>query len=144
MAVGHPYRPPSPLCACSPHRQESKRTSPSATAATKPPPVDAIQDLATELDAQHGLVNLFTALRASRRDLIVPAHLDHPRSPSHSRSATPGPSTSARSAPEHPSQSTPVRLGLTAQAALHYPQGDGTGLEARTTFQHLTRRLTPA
>jgi hypothetical protein len=45
------------------------------------PPLQAIEALAAELNAEHGLVTLLTALRAARRDLTVPARLEHPPIP---------------------------------------------------------------
>lgn len=44
----------------------------------EPPPLRAVESLAAELDAEHGLVTLLTALRTTRRDLTIPARLEPP------------------------------------------------------------------
>ncbi|MFF5519056.1 DUF6177 family protein [Streptomyces coeruleorubidus] len=106
------------------------------------PPVHAIEALAAELDAEHGLITLFTSLRAARRDLSVPARLDPPPIPvtftlGHDEARRIGPPRA-----EHPPFGpTPTRLGPPAEPALHYPLGDGTDPEAWSTFQQLTQHL---
>ncbi|MFI7408732.1 DUF6177 family protein [Streptomyces sp. NPDC049627] len=106
------------------------------------PPLHDIEALAAELDAEHGLITLFTSLRAARRDLTVPARLDPPPVPvsftlGHDEASRIG---SPRA--EHPPLGpTPTRLGPSAAPALHYPLGDGTDPQAWSTFQQLTQHL---
>jgi hypothetical protein len=106
------------------------------------PPLDTVEDLAAELAARHGLVTLLTSLRAARRDLTVPSHLELPPIPV---TFTLGHDETERIDPahaEHPPQGpTPARLGPTAQSALHYSLGDGTDARAWTTFQRLIQHL---
>ncbi|OUC96665.1 DUF6177 family protein [Streptomyces swartbergensis] len=106
------------------------------------PPLDTIEDLATALAAQHGLVTLLTSLRAARHDLTVPSRLEPPPVPV---AFTLGHDQTERISParaEHPPQGpTPARLGPTARPALHYSLGDGTDAQAWTTFHHLIQHL---
>ena len=106
------------------------------------PPLRAVESLAAELDAEHGLVTLLTALRAARRDLTVPAQLEPP--PIHV-TFTLGHGEARRLDPARAEQSplglTPTRLGPPAEPALHYLLGDGTEPHAWSTFQRLTRHL---
>ncbi|MDT9700116.1 DUF6177 family protein [Streptomyces sp. P17] len=106
------------------------------------PPRQAIEALAAELDAEHGLVTLFTSLRAARRDLTVPAQLEPPPIPV---SFTLGHDEARSTGPPHAEQPplgpTPTRVGPSAEPALHYPLGDGTEPHAWSTFQRLSQHL---
>ncbi|MDO0937150.1 DUF6177 family protein [Streptomyces sp. DG2A-72] len=146
IAVGSPNRPALATARVlrTPAGVEENVTLALGYAKGEAPPLAAIEELAAELDAQHGLVTLLTALRTARRDLTVPPRLEHPPIPvaftlGHDEAERIGPARA-----EHPPQGTPVQLGLTAQTALHYPLGDGTDPQAWTTFQHLTRHLNQA
>ncbi|MGW6736294.1 DUF6177 family protein [Streptomyces sp. NPDC055013] len=106
------------------------------------PPLRAVESLAAELDAEHGLVTLLTALRAARRDLTVPAQLEPPPIPvtftlGHNEARRIGPPR----AEQPPLGLTPTRLGPPAEPALHYSLGDGTEPHAWSTFQRLTQHL---
>ena len=110
------------------------------------PPLDAIEELATVLDTEHGLVTLITALRTARRDLTVPAQLELPPIPiaftlGHDEA---GPIGAAARAEHPPFVPAPVRLGHPASPALHYHLGDGSEPHAWATFQQLTQRLRQA
>ncbi|MDT9698705.1 DUF6177 family protein [Streptomyces sp. P17] len=105
------------------------------------PPLAAIEELAAELDIQHGLVTLLTTLRTARRDLTVPPRLEHPPIPvtftlGHDVARRIGPARAERPL-EGPA---PVQLG----SALHYSLGDGTDPDAWTSFQHLSEHLKQA
>ncbi|MEU6260393.1 DUF6177 family protein [Streptomyces sp. NPDC047043] len=106
------------------------------------PPLHALEDLAAELAAEHGLVTLLTGLRAGRRDLTVPAHLEHPPIPV---AFTLGNTEAGRIGPAHagnpPQGPLPVRLGPAAEPALHYRLGDGTDPHAWAAFQRLAQHL---
>ncbi|EGX55475.1 hypothetical protein SZN_32726 [Streptomyces zinciresistens K42] len=102
------------------------------------PPLHAIEALAAELDAEHGLVTLLTALRTARRDLTVPARFELPPFPvaftlGHDEARRIGTARVERPA----RRPIPVRLG----SAFHYRLGDGSNAEAWITFQHLTQHL---
>lgn len=105
------------------------------------PPLQAIEALAAELDAKHGLVTLFTSLRAARRDLTVPAQLEPPdpgvlhARPRRGEAHRPAPRRAIILRP-HPHTSRPP-----AEPALHYPLGDGSEPHAWSTFQRLTQHL---
>lgn len=105
-------------------------------------PLQAVEALAAELDAEHGLVTLLTALRAARRDLTVPAQLEPPPIPV---TFTLGHDEARRIPPlraeQPPLGLTPTRLGPPAEPALHYLLGDGTDPQAWSTFQQLTQHL---
>ena len=101
------------------------------------PPLQAIEALATELDAEHGLVTLPTALRAARRDLTVPAQLEPPPTPV---TFTLG-HTEARRTGRPPLVPAPTLLGARSTPAHHYPLGDGTDPQSWSTFRLLTQHL---
>ncbi|MET9388935.1 DUF6177 family protein [Streptomyces sp. NPDC006624] len=106
------------------------------------PPLQAIEALAAELDAEHGLVTLLTALRAARRDLTVPARLEPPAIPvtftlGHDEARR---VPSLRAAQPHGGPA-PTRLGPPTRPALHYPLGDGTDPHTWSTFQQLTQHV---
>lgn len=90
------------------------------------PPLDAVEDLAAELDAGHGLVTLLTAVRAGRRDLTVPAHAEPVPTPV---TFTVGHAEAGRTgrprATETARGPAPVRLGPGHRPALHYRLGEG-------------------
>ncbi|NUV61625.1 DUF6177 family protein [Streptomyces sp. CAI-85] len=107
------------------------------------PPLRTIEVLAAELDAEHGLVTLLTALRAARRDLTVPPRLEPPPIPvaftlGHEEARRIGRPPRAE---QPPLGLTPTRLGPPAEPALHYSLGDGTDPSSWSTFQRLTRHL---
>ncbi|MFF4053762.1 DUF6177 family protein [Streptomyces chartreusis] len=106
------------------------------------PPPQPIDALAAELNAEHGLVTMLTALRAARHDLTVPARLEPPPIPV---PFTLGHDEARRIDPPRAEQPplglTPTRLGAPAKPALHYPLGDGTERHAWSTFQRLTQHL---
>jgi hypothetical protein len=106
------------------------------------PPLDAIEELATVLDTEHGLVTLLTTVRAARRDLTVPPSLEAPPVPVSFTlgSAEAGAIGQAR-AGHPPLGLMPTRLGLAGKPALHYPLCDGTDPDAWSTFQRLIRHL---
>ncbi|MDI9834460.1 DUF6177 family protein [Streptomyces sp. KAU_LT] len=101
------------------------------------PPLHAVEPLAAELDAAHGLVTLLTALRSARGDLTVPARLEPPPLP---MSFTLG-HDEVRRTGRPPHGPAPVPLGVPAEPALHYPLGDGTDPRAWSTFGLLTQHL---
>ncbi|MFJ8049954.1 DUF6177 family protein [Streptomyces luteogriseus] len=144
VAVGHPDRPALATVRVfrTPAGVEEDITLAIGYGGDEAPPLDTVEDLAAELAAQHGLVTLLTSLRAARRDLTVPSHLELPSIPvtftlGHDETERIGPAH-AEHPPQHP---TPARLGPTAQPALHYRLGDGTDARAWTTFQRLVQHL---
>lgn len=147
VTVGHPRRPALATMRVlrTPAGVEEDITLALGYSRDEAPPLDAIEDAAAELAAEHGLVTLLTALRAARRDLTVPACLELPPLPvtftlGHGAAGRIG---TART--EHPVQGpTPVRLGSAAEPALHYRLGNGTDPHAWTTLQHLTQHLKQA
>lgn len=123
IAVGRPDRP---LLATvrvlrTPAGVEEDITLTLGLGAGEPPPLDAVEGLAAELDAEHGLVTLLTALRPARRDLTVPAHAEPPPVPV---TFTVGRAEAARTGPSPASVPAPVRLGAGREAALHYRLGE--------------------
>ncbi|WDV51310.1 DUF6177 family protein [Streptomyces coeruleorubidus] len=144
IAVGHPDRPTLATVRVlrTPAGVEEDITLALGYGENDTPPLQAIEALAAELDAEHGLVTLLTALRAARRDLTVPARLDSPPIPvtftlGHDEARRIGPPRA-----EHPPFGpTPTRLGAPAGPALHYPLGNGTDPHAWSTFQQLTQHL---
>ncbi|MFF7856856.1 DUF6177 family protein [Streptomyces sp. NPDC007904] len=110
--------------------------------ADEPPPLDAVEALAAELDAGHGLVTLLTALRAGRRDLTVPAHAEPPPVPvtftvGHAEAERIGRARTLATLHVPP----PVRLGPGGRSALHYRLGDGADGEAWELLRGLVGRL---
>ncbi|MFF9805594.1 DUF6177 family protein [Streptomyces coeruleorubidus] len=106
------------------------------------PPLDTIEDLAAELDAEHGLVTLLTSLRAARRDLTVPSRLEPPPIPVAFTLGHDETERISRARAEHlPQGPKPARLGPTLRPVLHYSLGDGTDAQAWATFQHLIQHL---
>jgi hypothetical protein len=144
IAVGHPDRPALATVRVlrTPAGVEEDITLAIGYGADETPPLDTIEGLAAELDAEHGLVTQLTSLRAARRDLTVPSRLELSPVPV---AFTLGHDETERISParaEHPPQGpAPARLGPTARPALHYCLGDGTAAQAWTTFQHLIQHL---
>jgi hypothetical protein len=106
------------------------------------PPLDAVEELATALDAEHGLITLLTSLRAARRDLTIPPFLEAPPVPVAFTLGSDEADAVGRTRAGHPPLGpTPTRVGLGGKPALHYPMGDGTDPDAWSTFQNLIRHL---
>ncbi|MFJ2814550.1 MULTISPECIES: DUF6177 family protein [unclassified Streptomyces] len=106
-------------------------------AGTEAPPLHAIEPLADQLAADHGLVTLLASLRAARRDLTVPPGPESPPVPvaftvAHAEAAH---LTAPLAGP------APTRVGDRARPALHHDLGDGTDPRAWAALQHLTRQL---
>ncbi len=122
IAVGRPDRPllAGVRVLRTPAGVEEDITLTLGHGAGEPPPLDAVEGLAAELDAEHGLVTLLTALRPGRRDLTVPAHAEQPPTPV---TFTVGRAEAARIGPSPASLPAPVRLGPGREAALHYRLG---------------------
>lgn len=140
IAIGHPDRPALATIRVlrTPAGVEEDITLALGYGRDEPPPLDSVEGLAAELDAEHGLVTLLTALRAARRDLTVPARFELPPVPvaftlGHDEAKRIGTARVERQA-QGP---IPVRLG----SAFHYRLGDGSNAEAWITFQHLTQHL---
>ncbi|MEU6220636.1 DUF6177 family protein [Streptomyces sp. NPDC047022] len=143
VAVGRPDRPAIATARVSrtPEGVEEDITLAFGYSEDEEPPLGAIEALAAELEARHGLVTLLTSLREARRDLTVPARVEPPPIPV---ALTLG-SDEVRSrglahAVQALAEPMPTRLGRTAGPALHYPLGDGTDPRAWARFQQLTRR----
>ncbi|MFI9806666.1 DUF6177 family protein [Streptomyces sp. NPDC052301] len=98
------------------------------------PPLAAIEALASALDAEHGLVTLLTSLRAARRDLAVPPHIEAPPAPvAVTLGGIEADAVGRRRAENPPTGTPPLRLGR----ALHYPLGDGTDAAAWAGLKQL-------
>ncbi|MFE7165941.1 DUF6177 family protein [Streptomyces sp. NPDC057616] len=109
------------------------------------PPLDTIEPLAATLAAEHGLTTLLTSLRAARRDLTVPPHVEAPPIPVALTLGHDEIESIGRTRAEHPPLGpTPTKLGHPAEHALHYTLGDGTDPQAWTTLQQLTHQLKQA
>ncbi|MFD5832742.1 DUF6177 family protein [Streptomyces collinus] len=106
------------------------------------PPLDAVEELATALAAEHGLVTLLTSLRSARRDLTVPPRLEAPPVPVAFTLGGDEAAAVGQARAGHPPVGTlPKRLGPGTTPALHYPLGDGTDPGAWSVFQRLVRHL---
>ncbi|MFI8892570.1 DUF6177 family protein [Streptomyces paradoxus] len=106
------------------------------------PPLDAVEELATALAAEHRLVTLLTSLRSARRDLTVPPRLEAPPVPVAFTLGGDEADAVGQARAGHPPVGTPPkRLGPGARPALHYPLGDGTDPGAWSVFQRLVRHL---
>ncbi|MFD9938770.1 DUF6177 family protein [Streptomyces massasporeus] len=106
------------------------------------PPLDAIEELATALDTEHGLVTLLTSLRAARRDLTVPPSLEAPPVPvTFTLGGEEAEAVGVANAGHPPLGPTSTRLGPEGRPALHYLLGDGTDPHAWPVLQHLIRHL---
>ncbi|WP_171110513.1 MULTISPECIES: DUF6177 family protein [Streptomyces] len=147
IAVGHPDRPA--LATVRVRRTPAGVEEDIAVALgygeDEPPPLHALDGLAAELDADHGLVTLLTALRAGRRDLTVPAHAEAPPVPVTFTLGRDEARRVGRSYAESPPHGpTPMPLGHAAEPALHYRLGDGTLPQAWGRFRALVDHLRPA
>ena len=144
VAVGHPDRPALAAVRVlrTPAGVEEDITLALGYGSDETPPLDAIEELATALDTEHGLVTLLTTVRAARCDLTVPPSLEAPPLPVSFTlgSAEAGAIGQAR-AGHPPLGLMPTRLGLAGKPALHYPLCDGTDRDAWSTFQRLIRHL---
>ncbi|WP_406260343.1 DUF6177 family protein [Streptomyces chartreusis] len=106
------------------------------------PPLDTIEDLAAELDAEHGLVTLLTALRAARRDLTIPPRLEPPPIPVTFTLGTDEVKRIGLAHAQHPPHGpAPALFGHPAEPALHYHLGNGSAPHAWAMLQQLTRHL---
>ncbi|MFJ7334552.1 DUF6177 family protein [Streptomyces sp. NPDC101116] len=105
------------------------------------PPLDAIEEIATALDAEHGLVTLLTSLRAARRDLTVPPRLEAPPVPVAFTLGSDEVEAIGQSRAGHPPLGPmPTRLGPEGRPALHYVLSDGSGSRL-SVFQRLIEHL---
>ncbi|MEU2909111.1 DUF6177 family protein [Streptomyces massasporeus] len=144
VAVGHPDRPALATLHVlrTPAGVEEDITLALGYGRDETPPLDAIEELATALDAEHGLVTLLTSLRAARRDLTIPPFLEAPPVPVAFTLGGDEADAVGRTRAGHPPLGpTPTRVGLEGKPALHYPMGDGTDPDAWSTFQGLIRHL---
>lgn len=132
IVIGHPNQPAIATLRVlrTPAGVEEHITFALGYGSDETPPLNAIEDLAAELDAQHGLVTLLTSLRSARRDLTAPSYFEVP--------PIPVAFTLGHDAATHinsPPCPAPVRLG----SALHYRLGDGTDTQAWSTFAQLAQ-----
>ncbi|MCZ9338995.1 DUF6177 family protein, partial [Streptomyces sp. TRM76130] len=83
VAVGHPRRPALAAVRVvrTPAGVEEDITLTLGHGTDEEVPTDAVEGLAAELDAEHGLCTLLTSLRRARRDLTVPARPEPPPVP---------------------------------------------------------------
>lgn len=140
IAVGHPDRPALATLRVlrTPAGVEEAITLALGYGGDETPPLETVEGLAAELDAEHGLVTLLTALRSARRDLTVSPSFEAPPIPTAFTLGSEQAATIGRAQADRPLPGPiPVRLGR----ALHYTLGDGTDPEAWTTFQRLTQHL---
>lgn len=119
IAVGHPDRPALATVRVLRTRAgvEEDITVTFGYGAGEDVPLEAIEGLAAQLGAEHGLVTLLTCLRPARRDLTVPARL------------------------EPPPVSVAFTVGGTGPAVRHHPLGDGTDPGAWARLRELVRAL---
>ncbi|MFD8223957.1 DUF6177 family protein [Streptomyces massasporeus] len=144
VAVGHPDRPALAILRVlrTPAGVEEDITLALGYGSDESPPLDAVEELATALDAGHGLVTLLTSLRAARRDLTVPPSLEAPPVPVAFTLASAEAEAIGQARAGHPPLGlVPKRLGHAGKPALHYTLSDGTDADAWSTFQHLIRHL---
>ncbi|MFZ3560807.1 DUF6177 family protein [Streptomyces sp. BH055] len=110
--------------------------------AREEPPLHTIEALATELDADHGLVSLLTAIREARHDLTIPPQFQPPSIPvTLTLGATEIQNIGLAHAEHPPMSAVPARLGPQPRPTLHYRLGDGTEPQAWATLQGLTQHL---
>jgi hypothetical protein len=144
VAVGHPDRPALATVRVlrTPAGVEEDITLALGYGGDETPPLDAVEELATVLVAEHGLVTLLTSLRAARRDLTVPPRLEAPPVPvSFTLGSDEADAVGQARAGHPPLGPVPKRLGLGAGPALHYPLGEGTDPGTWSVFQRLIRHL---
>ncbi|MGW2235393.1 DUF6177 family protein [Streptomyces sp. NPDC001759] len=143
-AIGHPDRPALATIRIlrTPAGVEEDITFAVGYGKDEAPPLDSIEPLAAALASEHGLTTLLISLRTARRDLTVPPHIEAPPIPVALTLGRDEIESIGRTRAEHPPLGpTPTKLGRPAEHALHYRLGDGTGPQAWTTFQKLTRHL---
>jgi hypothetical protein len=144
VAVGHPDRPALATLRVlrTPAGVEEDITLALGYGGDETPPLDAVEELATALDAEDGLVTLLTSLRAARRDLTVPPLLEAPPVPVAFTLGSDEADAVGRTRAGHPPLGpVPKRLGLAARPALHYPLGGGTDPGTWSVFQRLIHHL---
>ncbi|MCK8432099.1 hypothetical protein G3I77_03380 [Streptomyces sp. D2-8] len=144
VAVGHPDRPALATVRVfrTPAGVEEDITLALGYGGDETPPMDAVEELATALDAEDGLVTLLTSLRAARRDLTVPPLLEAPPVPvAFTLGSAEADAVGHARAGHPPLGPVPRRLGLAARPALHYPLGDGTDPGTWSVFQRLIHHL---
>jgi hypothetical protein len=144
IAVGHPDRPALATVRVlrTPAGVEEDITLALGYGSDEAPPLDAIEELATALDAEHHLVTLLTTIRAARRDLTVPPSLEAPPVPVAFTLGSDEAEAIGRARAGHPPLGPkPTRLGHGGKPALHYHLGDATDPDAWSMFQHLIRHL---
>jgi hypothetical protein len=144
VAVGHPDRPALATIRVlrTPAGVEEDITLALGYGSDEAPPLDAIEELATVLDTERGLVTLLTTVRAARRDLTVPPSLEAPPVPiAFTLGGAEAAAIGQARAGHPPLGLMPTRLGLAGKPALHYPLCDGTDPDAWSTFQRLIRHL---
>ncbi|MEW2806641.1 DUF6177 family protein [Streptomyces massasporeus] len=144
VAVGHPDHPAVASLSVlrTPAGVEEDITLALGYGGDETPPLDGVEELATALDAEHGLVTLLTSLRAARRDLTVPPRLEAPPTPVAFTLGNAEADAVGRTRAGHPPLApVPKRLGPGAKPALHYSLGDGTDPGTWSVFQRLVRHL---
>ncbi|GGV66251.1 DUF6177 family protein [Streptomyces massasporeus] len=145
VAVGHPDRPAVATVRVlrTPAGVEEDITLALGYGGDETPPLDAIEELATVLDAKHGLVTLLTSLRAARRDLTVPPRLEAPPVPVAFTLGSAEVEAIGQSRAGHPPLGpTPTGLGPAGKPALHYVFGNGFTTHSVSVFQRLIQHLT--
>ncbi|MFC5200199.1 DUF6177 family protein [Streptomyces kaempferi] len=144
IAVGHPDRPviATVRITRTPAGVEQDVTLTLGYGKDADPPLDAIESLAETLCAEHSLTTMLTSLRAARSDLTVPPCFEAPPIPlSFTLGAGELKDVGLDHALRSPLSLAPLRLGPTAEPALHYRLGDGTDPRAWNTLQQLTQHL---
>ncbi|WP_246112149.1 DUF6177 family protein [Streptomyces hawaiiensis] len=144
VAVGHPDRPALATLRVlrTPAGVEEDVTLALGYGGDETPPLDAFEELATALDAEHGLVTLLTPLRAGRRDLTAPPRLEAPPVPvAFTLGSDQADAVGQARAGHPPLGPVPERLGLGAKPALHYSLGDGSDPGTWSVFQRLIHHL---
>lgn len=143
VAVGHPDRPALATVRVlrTPAGVEEDITLALGYGGDETPPLHAVEELATALDAEHGLVTLLTSLRPARRDLTVPPRLEAPLVPVTFTLGSEEAGTIGLARAGHPPLGPmPTRLGPEGKPALHYVLGDGSGPHL-SVFQRLIEHL---
>ncbi|MEV4440455.1 DUF6177 family protein [Streptomyces sp. NPDC049577] len=136
VVVGSPDRPALATLRVirTPHGVEEDITLALGHRAGEKPPLDAIEDLAGALAAEHGLLTLLCQLREARADLSVPPRFERPPVPvAFALGAAEVQELTATGA----SPITPTRPG----PAYYYALGDGESPEAWTRFESLLKHL---
>ncbi|MCT9138377.1 DUF6177 family protein [Streptomyces violarus] len=144
VAIGHPDRPALATVRVmrTPAGVEEDITLALGYGGDEAPPLDAVEELATALDAEHRLVTLLTSLRAARRDLTVPPSFEAPPIPvAFTLGGGEAENIGQARATDPPDGPRPTRLGPGSEPALHYSLGDGTHPHAWSVFQRLVQHL---